>query len=93
MEGWRTVVDAVKAVPGHGAIFLQLWHMGRASHSSFQPGGAAPVSASATAVPPPSLITDASGSRVPYETARALEEAELPGVVAQVHAPVCMQMQ
>jgi len=38
IEGWRKVVDAVHAKGG--IIFLQLWHVGRVSHSSFQPGGA-----------------------------------------------------
>ena len=30
-----------------GRIFLQLWHMGRISHPSFQPGGGLPVAPSA----------------------------------------------
>src|SRR6476646_6914330 len=47
IEGWRKVVEAVHAKGG--VIFLQLWHVGRVSHSSFQPGGALPVSASAVA--------------------------------------------
>ena len=34
IEGWKGVVEAIHAKGGH--IFLQLWHMGRASHSSFQ---------------------------------------------------------
>ena len=33
-DGWRLTTDAVHARGGR--IFLQLWHMGRASHSSFQ---------------------------------------------------------
>ena len=37
IKGWRGVVDAVHAKGG--LIFLQLWHVGRVSHSSFQPGG------------------------------------------------------
>ena len=37
--GWREVVDAVHGKGG--LIFLQLWHVGRVSHSSFQPGGVA----------------------------------------------------
>src|SRR3979409_2623337 len=36
IKGWRGVVDAVHA--RGGVIFLQLWHVGRVSHSSFQPG-------------------------------------------------------
>ena len=41
IKGWRSVVDAVHAKGG--LIFLQLWHVGRVSHSSFQPGGVLPV--------------------------------------------------
>src|SRR3569833_1187262 len=44
IAGWRKVVDAVHAKGG--IIFLQLWHVGRVSHSSFH-GGELPVSASA----------------------------------------------
>ena len=49
VAGWRKVVDAVHAKGG--VIFLQLWHVGRVSHSSFQPGGALPVAPSAIAIP------------------------------------------
>ncbi|MVV49910.1 alkene reductase [Pseudomonas sp. PB120] len=45
-EAWRRVTDAVHAKGGR--IFAQLWHVGRVSHVSLQPGGAAPVSAVAT---------------------------------------------
>lgn len=41
-EGWRKVTDAVHAKGGK--IFAQLWHVGRLSHVSLQPGNAAPVS-------------------------------------------------
>src|SRR6266478_2139365 len=47
VSGWRKVVDAVHAKGG--IIFLQLWHVGRVSHSSYH-GGALPVSASAIAI-------------------------------------------
>ncbi|WP_461357294.1 oxidoreductase [Bradyrhizobium sp. USDA 4454] len=43
--GWKKVTDAVHAVGGR--IFLQLWHVGRISHSSHQPGAALPVAPSA----------------------------------------------
>jgi N-ethylmaleimide reductase len=45
VAGWRPVTDAVHAAGGR--IFLQLWHVGRVSHTSFQPDGAAPVAPSA----------------------------------------------
>jgi N-ethylmaleimide reductase len=48
IKGWREVVDAVHAKGG--VIFLQLWHVGRVSHSSFQPGGVLPVAPSAVPI-------------------------------------------
>lgn len=47
VEGWRRVTDAVHAEGG--VIFAQLWHVGRVSHTSLQPGGGAPVAPSAIA--------------------------------------------
>lgn len=44
IAGWKTVTDAVHAKGGK--IVLQLWHVGRISHTSLQPNGQAPVSAS-----------------------------------------------
>lgn len=41
-EAWRKVTDAVHAKGGK--IFAQLWHVGRLSHVSLQPGNAPPVS-------------------------------------------------
>jgi N-ethylmaleimide reductase len=45
IEGWKCVTGAVH-VSG-GRIVLQLWHVGRISHPTFQPGGALPVAPSA----------------------------------------------
>jgi N-ethylmaleimide reductase len=80
VKGWREVVDAVHAKGG--VIFLQLWHVGRVSHSSLQPGGALPVAPSAVAISPEFKAMTADGKVVPYETPRALETDEIPGVVA-----------
>jgi len=44
VAGWRGVTEAVHACGGR--IFLQLWHVGRISHPSLQPGGALPVAPS-----------------------------------------------
>src|SRR5262249_27232852 len=79
VEGWREVVDAVHAKGG--IIFLQLWHVGRVSHSSFQPGGALPVAPSAIAIPSEFKASTADGKLVDYEAPRALETSEIPGVV------------
>jgi len=77
---WKPVVDAVHSAKGGGApIFLQLWHCGRASHSAFH-GGEPAVSASAIKLNGEYVHTP-EGKR-DYETPRALETAELPGVVA-----------
>ncbi|UGY19811.1 alkene reductase [Bradyrhizobium septentrionale] len=73
--GWREVVDAVHAKGG--LIFLQLWHVGRVSHSSFQPDGALPVAPSAVAIPPEFRAMTADGKVVDYETPRALETGEV----------------
>jgi N-ethylmaleimide reductase len=78
IAGWRGVVDAVHAKGG--LIFLQLWHVGRVSHSSFQPGGALPVAPSAVPIPGLTTMT-ASGKPEPYETPRALESPEISGVI------------
>jgi N-ethylmaleimide reductase len=79
IRGWREVVDAVHAKGG--VIFLQLWHVGRVSHSSFQPGGVLPVAPSAVPISTDFKTATADGKVVPYETPRALETSEIPGVI------------
>src|SRR5260370_18385294 len=79
IAGWREVVDAVHAKGG--VIFLQLWHVGRVSHSSFQPGGVLPVAPSAVPISADFKTATADGKVVPYETPRALKTGEIPGVV------------
>jgi N-ethylmaleimide reductase len=76
-EGWRGVTSAVHAAGGR--IFLQLWHMGRASHSDFH-GGSLPVSASAVKIEGDGIHTPLG--KKPYEKPRALESWEIAGVVA-----------
>ena len=75
-EGWKPITEAVHKAGGR--IILQLWHMGRLVHSSFndgQPG----VSASAT-----SGIGHAhtATGRQPLEQARSLRLDEMPRVVS-----------
>jgi N-ethylmaleimide reductase len=79
IKGWREVVDAVHAKGG--VIFLQLWHVGRVSHSSFQPGGVLPVAPSAVPISADLKTMTADGKVVSYETPRALETSEIPGVI------------
>ncbi len=75
--GWKKVVEAI-----HGAgsrIYLQLWHTGRASHSSFQNGD--------SIVAPSAIKLEGEGvhtadGKQPHEVPRALATGELPGLVA-----------
>ena len=78
IEGWKCVTKAVHVANGH--IILQLWHVGRISHPSFQPGGVAPVAPSA--VKPNAQAFTAKGLE-PIPTPRALETAEIPHLVEQ----------
>jgi N-ethylmaleimide reductase len=80
IAGWREVVNAVHAKGG--IIFLQLWHVGRVSHSSYQPNGALPVAPSAVAISTEYKTVTADGKPTTYETPRALETEEVAGIVA-----------
>jgi len=76
VEGWKQITAAVHAAGGR--IFMQLWHVGRISDPSLL-GGDAPVAPSAIAANGNvSLLRPAR----PYPVPRALELAEIPGVVA-----------
>jgi N-ethylmaleimide reductase len=76
-ESWRQVVDAVHAKGTY--IFLQLWHCGRASHSSFHEFDGLPVAPSAIKLEGDPIHTP-SGQQT-HEIPRALATGELPGIV------------
>ena len=76
VAGWRQVTDAVHAAGGK--IVLQLWHVGRVSHSSLLPDGAAPVSSTARQS---SAMTYTREGFVPVSAPRALRDDELPALV------------
>lgn len=78
IAGWKKVTDAVHAEGGR--IALQLWHVGRISHTSLQPGGKAPVAPSAIAS---GTKTFDGSAFVDTSMPRALETAEIAGIVAQ----------
>jgi len=78
VQGWKEVTSAVHAAGGH--IFLQLWHVGRISHPSLQPGGALPVAPSA--VRPEGQAWTPDGFQ-PFVTPRALEPSEIEEIVEQ----------
>ena len=78
VAGWRLVTDAVHR--RGGKIAVQLWHTGRISHPSLQPGGALPVAPSAIA--PTGQATTWTGKQ-PFVTPRALRIDEIPDIIAQ----------
>ncbi|HEU4532680.1 MAG TPA: alkene reductase [Polyangiaceae bacterium] len=78
VQGWRVITDAVHAAGGR--IFLQLWHVGRISHVSLQPGRKAPVAPSAIAARGETFTPE---GKLPFSPPRALELGEIAGVVAQ----------
>lgn len=87
VAGWRGVTDAVHAAGGR--IFAQLWHVGRISHVSLQPDGAAPVSSSPLVaegvtvfIAPPGLGPESNaGQKVQHSVPRALATDEIAGIV------------
>ncbi|WP_316013707.1 alkene reductase [Roseobacter sp. HKCCA0434] len=76
IEGWGAVTDAVHAAGGR--IALQLWHVGRISHTSLQPDGQKPVAPSAIAADAKTF--DGEGFVATSEP-RALETDEIPRLV------------
>lgn len=81
LAGWRKVTDAVHAAGGK--IVVQLWHVGRISHNSLQPGGGKPVAPSAIRAKSKTYLINRDGSGMFAETSqpRALAKSELPDIV------------
>lgn len=77
VQGWKAVTDAVHGAGG--LVFLQLWHVGRISHSSHQPGRALPVAPSAIAAVGSAFTT--TFERVPLETPHELTTSEIQNVL------------
>ena len=78
VAAWRQVTDAVHAEGGR--IVVQLWHVGRISHVSLQPGGAAPLSSTNKVANSKTFVAEGF---VPCSQPRALRTDELPGIVEQ----------
>ncbi len=82
LYGWKKVTQAVHE--RGGKIVTQLWHVGRVSHTSLQPGRAAPVAPSAVPAHAKTYVLDQNtgqGEFVHTSTPRALAAEELPGIV------------
>jgi N-ethylmaleimide reductase len=76
--GWKKINDRLRLNDTESHLFLQLWHMGRASHSDFH-NGDLPVSSSAVKLIGDQIHTPKG--KKDYETPRALETAEVKAVV------------
>ena len=78
IKGWQQVTDAVHAQGSF--MFLQLWHVGRISHSKLQADGSLPVAPSAIAAEGQAFTYE---GMLDFETPRALLSSEIPGIVEQ----------
>jgi N-ethylmaleimide reductase len=77
LDGWRQVTKAVHARGGR--IFCQLWHVGRVSHVSLQPGGGKPVAPSAIVAKTKTFLS--TEGFVHVSEPRALDAEEIPAIV------------
>ncbi|KAJ7533631.1 hypothetical protein O6H91_13G057600 [Diphasiastrum complanatum] len=74
IEAWKPIV---KAVHDKGGIFFcQLWHVGRVSHTAFQPNGSAPVSSVSERLEGEVILPNYE--RAPFSTPQALKTEEIP---------------
>ncbi len=80
LDAWKKVTDAVHA--DGGKIVVQLWHVGRVSHTDLQPDNGKPVAPSAiTAKTKTVLIKEGVAGFVDTSEPRALDAEEIPGIV------------
>jgi N-ethylmaleimide reductase len=76
VAGWRKVTDRVHERGGR--IFIQLWHVGRVSHTSLQPNNGAPVAPSAIRAKGKTFVNN---SFTDISEPRALALEEIPGII------------
>src|SRR5262245_59040211 len=76
VTGWRKVTDRVHEKGGR--IFIQIWHVGRVSHTALQPNGGAPVAPSAIRAKGKTFV---GGIFTDISEPRALELAEIPFIL------------
>jgi N-ethylmaleimide reductase len=78
IAGWKAITDAVHAEGG--AIVAQLWHVGRVSHVSLQPGGQAPVAPSARVANTKTYIESGFAA---VSAPRELSLDEIPAIIGE----------
>src|ERR1700727_2573568 len=76
VAGWRKVTERVHARGGR--IFIQIWHVGRISHTSLQPNEGAPVAPSAIRAQGKTFV---GGTFTDISEPRALKLEEIPGII------------
>ncbi|KAH9307302.1 hypothetical protein KI387_035213 [Taxus chinensis] len=81
VEAWKPVVKAVH--DKGGVIFCQLWHVGRASHTCYQPNEMAPVSATGRKISDKWNILMPDASRATFSEPRALNVSEIELIIQQ----------
>jgi N-ethylmaleimide reductase len=81
MAGWEKITDAVHLAGGR--IHMQLWHVGRISHTELQPDGQLPVAPSALKPEGAKTFISADSGMVDVLEPRALESHEMAGIVEQ----------
>ena len=83
VQGWKAVTAAVHK--RGGAIYAQLWHVGRVAHRSVQPfdrAPVAPVAVAAAGVNAYGYREDGTPGQMPASKPRALETDEIPMITA-----------
>ncbi|MDB5628446.1 MAG: NADH:flavin oxidoreductase/NADH oxidase [Tardiphaga sp.] len=76
VAGWKKVTDRVHKDGGH--IFIQLWHVGRISHTDLQKDNGKPVAPSAVQAKGKTFV---GGKFVDVSEPRALEIGEIPAII------------
>src|SRR5256884_9696536 len=76
VAGWRKVTDRVHERGGR--IFIQIWHVGRISHTSLQPNNGAPVAPSAIRAKGKTFV---NGTFTEISEPRALALEEIPAII------------
>jgi N-ethylmaleimide reductase len=77
VAGWKNVTKKLHIA--HGRIFVQLWHVGRVSHTSLQDHGGAPVAPSAIIAKTKTFVETGF---VDVSMPRALTESDIKAIVA-----------
>jgi N-ethylmaleimide reductase len=80
LDGWKPITAAVHQAGGK--IVVQLWHVGRVSHTELQPNFAPPVAPSAIRARTKTVLLHGGvASFVDTSEPRALQAAEIPDIV------------